>query len=284
MSSSTSRSLVQEEVANHLDDEDLWRKVCGGDDNSNNEATTTNSSIVIGKQLRNIESQLRCLICSNFLKAPVTTIPCSHTFCSECISTHIRRCHKSTGRTRQVAMCAECQTDLDTSGIGYKHCLLPNRCVEALVHEFTKLRTPLLLQQQAISKKEEKERDHHDDDQKENRYDGESGSDDNIDSSSSIYCGSSSNQSSQRRSQLRNSRNGKNSSRKAQKEATTPSDADPVAATLAMLQQQQQDPENASSSSVPLKLERKSKCSYKGKKLKELQRLCSAEGLLIFGT
>jgi late competence protein required for DNA uptake (superfamily II DNA/RNA helicase) len=71
-------SSVQEWAA-AVDDEDVWV------------AAPLDATDPLHNSLKELEHQMRCPICCEFLHAPVSVIPCSHTFCSECIRTNFKK-------------------------------------------------------------------------------------------------------------------------------------------------------------------------------------------------
>lgn len=89
--------------------------------------------------LRDLELELRCPICKEFMTNPVSLLPCHHTFCSACI----RRFHAAKLMSiKRRATCAACNVLNDTQN---DRCYLPNRSVERLVHQFrNRVRGPLL--------------------------------------------------------------------------------------------------------------------------------------------
>lgn len=137
------------EQADALDGPDVWVSAC----------TITSSSAllgVVGKGLHDLEEQLRCEICGDLMRNPVLVVPCSHTFCSSCIRAKFRAHRASTAR---YTTCPACNTTVDISGSEFSKCLVPNRSVDSLVHQFRFLRGPLLslLQQQQQQQPQEEE-------------------------------------------------------------------------------------------------------------------------------
>ncbi|TMW64865.1 hypothetical protein Poli38472_009032 [Pythium oligandrum] len=81
-------------------------------------------------ELRQLESTLRCLICGDFFHGPVL-LPCSHTFCSECV----RRFLQSRGAH---GCCPECKQPCAPRD------LVPNRSVEKVVTLFKQVKPKVL--------------------------------------------------------------------------------------------------------------------------------------------
>lgn len=115
--------------AEALDDADMWTKHLSG------------SGAIAAVCLRDLECALRCRLCSNFMRAPVTVLPCQHTFCSECIR---KKFALDLSGTARKAACAYCKESVNTSGLDFGRCLAPSGSMDALVHTFQLLRAPLL--------------------------------------------------------------------------------------------------------------------------------------------
>jgi hypothetical protein len=122
-------SIAQQ--ADELDDCDVWIKKLG----------TTPVFKQIATSLKDLEFSLRCFQCKNFLRAPVSVIPCQHTYCSECIRIKFAQDLHSTARK---ASCSLCNVAVDTGGNDFGRCLRPNHNVDRLVILFRLLRQPLL--------------------------------------------------------------------------------------------------------------------------------------------
>jgi hypothetical protein len=122
-------SIAQQ--ADELDDCDVWIKKLG----------TTPVFKQIATCLKDLEFSLRCVHCKNFLRAPVSIIPCQHTCCSECIRIKFAQDLHSTARK---ASCSLCNVAVDTGGNDFGRCLRPNHNVDRLVILFRHLRQPLL--------------------------------------------------------------------------------------------------------------------------------------------
>jgi hypothetical protein len=89
-------SSVQE-LAAAVDDEDVWV------------SSPLDATDPLNNSLKEFEQEMRCPICCEFLYAPVSVIPCSHTFCSECIRTNFKKVSECCAFIfRLVAACADC--------------------------------------------------------------------------------------------------------------------------------------------------------------------------------
>ena len=84
-------------------------------------------------QMRDFEAMLRCPICHDFLRIPVSLPPCQHSFCSECIRSSLKVCIK----TKQREECPVCRNKCE------ERKLTPNPLVERLVRQFRSIK-PLL--------------------------------------------------------------------------------------------------------------------------------------------
>ncbi|KAJ0392579.1 hypothetical protein ATCC90586_007873 [Pythium insidiosum] len=82
------------------------------------------------RELRDMESALRCLICGEFFHGPVL-LPCGHTFCSECV----RRFLQSRGAQ---GCCPECKQACEASA------LVPNRSLEKVGGLFKQIKPRLV--------------------------------------------------------------------------------------------------------------------------------------------
>jgi hypothetical protein len=114
--------------------------------------------------LRSLEQSLRCPICKDFCRNPVSVQAksnqqcCQHTFCSECIRSSFQRGLQS---LKREACCPVCRAQVDASGVEFAKCLRPNRSVGVLVEIFLgirdDLRTTLLTTagQEPVASKEE---------------------------------------------------------------------------------------------------------------------------------
>ena len=99
---------------NAQDDEDIW--ITGSEEQRKD-------PLHVG--LRDLEVTIRCRICHDFYHAPVSILPCYHTYCSECIRSHFKAGLKSMKRT---ASCPECRVVVDPKGaVEFSKCLVPNR-------------------------------------------------------------------------------------------------------------------------------------------------------------
>jgi Zinc finger, C3HC4 type (RING finger) len=113
--------------AGHLDDPGIWT-----------ERLSTGSSAAAGPFLTALDAELRCQICQELYRAPVSLQPCQHTFCSECIRKALADQYNSMNRKTR---CVSCNEPVDHRN---DKCLVPNRALEKAVLAFTKLRGPLL--------------------------------------------------------------------------------------------------------------------------------------------
>ena len=118
---------VADELA-HMDDEYTWVTLC----------TTTSTSL--GPGLRDLEHELRCGICHEFYRVPVSVQPCQHTFCSTCIHSRLTAGLRS---TQSKAKCPTCRTVLNHAGRAFEKCLAPNHTVAAIVKTFRAVREEL---------------------------------------------------------------------------------------------------------------------------------------------
>ncbi|GLD93543.1 hypothetical protein PINS_up002135 [Pythium insidiosum] len=82
------------------------------------------------RELRDMESALRCLICGEFFHGPVL-LPCGHTFCSECV----RRFLQSRGAQ---GCCPECKQPSEANT------LVPNRSLEKVGGLFKQIKPRLV--------------------------------------------------------------------------------------------------------------------------------------------
>lgn len=94
-----------------------------------------NNSLHLG--LQDLDQTMRCQICCNFYRAPVSIPNCHHTFCSECLSGHVRAGMTSAKRS---ASCPICRQKIIPHASN-----IPNRTVEDMVRKFTQIRNSLLL-------------------------------------------------------------------------------------------------------------------------------------------
>lgn len=151
MPRSRTSSSIQEQV-DVLDDSDVWVNSTAhgaaaaaadssASSNSAAAAAFTENNNTVGHALRDLEEQLRCGICCNFFQSPVLVVPCSHTFCSLCVRSKFKANQNSTARK---VSCPACNEGVDTSGVEFSKCLVPNRAVHNLVEQFRLLRQPLL--------------------------------------------------------------------------------------------------------------------------------------------
>lgn len=90
--------------------------------------------------LKDLEKNLRCPICQEFFRSPVSVHPCAHTFCSECVRQTLRASLLSMKRS---AHCPVCRVSVDTSGADFTKCLAPNRSVETTTKIFVSVRANL---------------------------------------------------------------------------------------------------------------------------------------------
>lgn len=128
--------------AEALDDSDVWTKqLLKNYDTNNNTNQKKNRIQELAVHLQDLEFSLRCFQCKNFLRAPVSVIPCNHVYCSECIRIKFARDLHSTARK---ASCSLCNVVVDTAGREFSKCLVPHASMDALVHQFRRVREPLL--------------------------------------------------------------------------------------------------------------------------------------------
>jgi E3 ubiquitin-protein ligase RAD18 len=118
------------------DDPGIWTERLS----SGGRSTTTSAAAAtaIGPLLSSLDRELRCQICYELYRAPVSLQPCQHTFCSECIRKALAEQYASANRKTR---CVSCNEPVDHRN---DKCLVPNRSLEQTVLIFTKLRTPLL--------------------------------------------------------------------------------------------------------------------------------------------
>lgn len=109
--------------ANGIDDPSIWTE------------RLPNSSA--GTLLERLDSELRCQICQELYRAPVS-LPCHHTFCSECIRKAFAKQFSSINRSTRCVSCNVYVDNRNDKG------LVPNRTLEHAVQAFAKLRSPLL--------------------------------------------------------------------------------------------------------------------------------------------
>jgi Zinc finger, C3HC4 type (RING finger) len=112
--------------AGHLDDPSIWTERLPSGCSS------------AGPFLAALDAELRCQICQELYRAPVSLQPCQHTFCSECIRKALADQYNSMNRKTR---CVSCNEPVDHRN---DKCLVPNRALEKAVLAFTKLRGPLL--------------------------------------------------------------------------------------------------------------------------------------------
>jgi E3 ubiquitin-protein ligase RAD18 len=112
--------------AGHLDDPSIWTERLPSGCSS------------AGPFLAALDAELRCQICQELYRAPVSLQPCQHTFCSECIRRALADQYNSMNRKTR---CVSCNEPVDHRN---DKCLVPNRALEKAVLAFTKLRGPLL--------------------------------------------------------------------------------------------------------------------------------------------
>jgi hypothetical protein len=86
--------------------------------------------------LADFEQTLRCPICCELLHVPVSIQPCQHSFCSECIQSHVKA---GLASLKREAKCPVCRQVVPRD----MKCLVPNRTVETLVRQFKGLRNAL---------------------------------------------------------------------------------------------------------------------------------------------
>mmetsp|Transcript_13538 Transcript_13538/g.19977 ORF Transcript_13538/g.19977 Transcript_13538/m.19977 type:complete len:485 (+) Transcript_13538:135-1589(+) len=87
--------------------------------------------------LKDLDQAMRCQICCNFYRAPVSVPSCHHTFCSECLSGHVRAGLTSAKRS---ASCPICRQQIVPNASNIR-----NRTVEDIVRKFTQIRSSLLV-------------------------------------------------------------------------------------------------------------------------------------------
>jgi E3 ubiquitin-protein ligase RAD18 len=86
--------------------------------------------------LSDFEQTLRCPICCELLHVPVSIQPCQHSFCSECIQSHVKA---GLASLKREAKCPVCRQLVPRD----MKCLVPNRTVETLVRQYKGLRNGL---------------------------------------------------------------------------------------------------------------------------------------------
>ena len=104
--------------------------------------SSSSDAVALHRGLHELEDELRCPICNDFLKVPVSVVNCHHTFCNSCVKAKLRQNLSSLAR---AATCPQCnEGPLDTRGGEFARCLVPNHTVEAVVQHFQAIRQPLL--------------------------------------------------------------------------------------------------------------------------------------------
>jgi len=86
--------------------------------------------------LEEFDQSMRCQICCDFFRAPVSVPNCHHTFCSECLSNHIRAGLTS---SKRFASCPICRQRIEPNSKN-----IPNRNVEEMIQKFGCIRNKLL--------------------------------------------------------------------------------------------------------------------------------------------
>jgi hypothetical protein len=90
--------------------------------------------------LRDLEHELRCKICGDLYRNPVSLNTCQHSFCAECLRSTLT---EQTTRLRNGgATCPECRDPLENKH-KHEHNYRPNRSLSRLVALFAGLREPL---------------------------------------------------------------------------------------------------------------------------------------------
>jgi hypothetical protein len=101
------------------------------------------ASSTLHKSLVHLDQSLRCEICSEFFKLPVSLLPCHHTFCNCCIRESFKTVMKGATGLKKTATCPKCGVAVDTSGADFQKCFVPNHALERVVDYFQTLRGDL---------------------------------------------------------------------------------------------------------------------------------------------
>jgi len=112
-----------------VDGEDMW--VSPPHFSSNN---------ALHSGLKDLEHSLRCLICREFMTAPVSIVPCQHAFCSECIRKHFTQGMRS---LKRQAFCPVCLDQVKDTPPHFNKSLQSNRSMELVILKFQALRANL---------------------------------------------------------------------------------------------------------------------------------------------
>lgn len=153
---------------NESDDEDMWLNISRlpngsrsngtgkssaingtNDTNDNVELVSSmndSTSLLLYKQLYEMEQSMRCNICHDIYHAPVSIIPCYHTYCSKCIRQHLRTELKNVMKRNIGASCPECRVIVNTKGQSeFEKCLIVNRSLEITTQHYRTIRKSLYL-------------------------------------------------------------------------------------------------------------------------------------------
>ena len=96
------------------------------------------STSPLHKGLQAMEELMRCNICRDLMKIPVSLIPCHHTFCKHCFEKYAKTSLLSIKR-KVNCPCCRCEVpDKDLSKY-----LVPNSTVEELIHNYKDIRSQL---------------------------------------------------------------------------------------------------------------------------------------------
>ena len=145
---------VKEQLAT-MDDSTIWLQTAAAaaaaaattsSESSNDDNNNTAEPSSLCKGLKELEDELRCTICGEFMRNPVSVLPCQHTFCSNCIRQYFADCLNPPAgckRTKRLPNCAHCSQLVDTSGRDYSKCLVPNWAVGRQIKIFCAIRSDL---------------------------------------------------------------------------------------------------------------------------------------------
>lgn len=99
-------------------------------------AAAASSSLHQG--LKTMEELMRCTICSELMKIPVSILPCHHTFCKTCFVDYAKA---SMSSMKRKVNCPLCRSEVPVTD---KHHLVPNATLEQLILTFKEqVRQPL---------------------------------------------------------------------------------------------------------------------------------------------
>mmetsp|Transcript_8027 Transcript_8027/g.17885 ORF Transcript_8027/g.17885 Transcript_8027/m.17885 type:complete len:510 (+) Transcript_8027:1509-3038(+) len=92
--------------------------------------------------LRQLDHSMRCLICGELFHAPVSVLPCLHTFCSECVRGSCKA--QMAGMKRRVE-CPTCKRRVGTriNSNDYENALIPNHHLENQLDIYKRMRDEL---------------------------------------------------------------------------------------------------------------------------------------------